>query len=243
MSEFSLPTEHVELPSQGLVYPEDNPLSSGKVEIKYMTAKEEDILTNSKFISEGVVIDKLLKAVIVSKVNYDDIVVGDKNAIMVACRILGYGSNYKFYAAGEENEIDLSKIENKKLDTKLFKKGKNEFEFTLPHTKTDITFKLLSHADEQKINRELKGYEKLGKGISVPESSTRLKHIITSVNGDYDPKLIRKFVDEGLLARDSRALRKYINEMQPDVDLTFFPPGSDEKRTIPININFFWPDA
>jgi hypothetical protein len=243
MSEFSLPTEHVELPSQGLVYPEDNPLSSGKVEIKYMTAKEEDILTNSKFISEGVVIDKLLKAVIVSKVNYDDIVVGDKNAIMVACRILGYGSNYKFYAAGEENEIDLSKIENKKLDKKLFKKGKNEFEFTLPHTKTDITFKLLSHADEQKINRELKGYEKLGKGISVPESSTRLKHIITSVNGDYDPKLIRKFVDEGLLARDSRALRKYINEMQPDVDLSFFPPGSDEKRTIPININFFWPDA
>ena len=99
MSEFSLPTEHVELPSQGLVYPEDNPLSSGKVEIKYMTAKEEDILTNSKFISEGVVIDKLLKAVIVSKVNYDDIVVGDKNAIMVATRILGYGSNYKFYAA------------------------------------------------------------------------------------------------------------------------------------------------
>ena len=243
MSEFSLPTEHVELPSQGLVYPEDNPLSSGKVEIKYMTAKEEDILTNSKFISEGVVIDKLLKAVIVSKVNYDDIVVGDKNAIMVACRILGYGSNYKFYAAGEENEIDLSKIENKKLDKKLFKKGKNEFEFTLPHTKTDITFKLLSHADEQKINRELKGYEKLGKGVSVPESSTRLKHIITSVNGDYDPKLIRKFVDEGLLARDSRALRKYINEIQPDVDLTFFPPGSDEKRTIPININFFWPDA
>ena len=243
MSEFSLPTEHVELPSQGLVYPEDNPLSSGKVEIKYMTDKEEDILTNSKFISEGVVIDKLLKAVIVSKVNYDDIVVGDKNAIMVACRILGYGSNYKFYAAGEENEIDLSKIENKKLDKKLFKKGKNEFEFTLPHTKTDITFKLLSHADEQKINRELKGYEKLGKGVSVPESSTRLKHIITSVNGDYDPKLIRKFVDEGLLARDSRALRKYINEMQPDVDLSFFPPGSDEKRTIPININFFWPDA
>ena len=243
MSEFSLPTEHVELPSQGLVYPEDNPLSSGKVEIKYMTAKEEDILTNSKFISEGVVIDKLLKAVIVSKVNYDDIVVGDKNAIMVACRILGYGSNYKFYAAGEENEIDLSKIENKKLDKKLFKKGKNEFEFTLPHTKTDITFKLLSHADEQKINRELKGYEKLGKGVSVPESSTRLKHIITSVNGDYDPKLIRKFVDEGLLARDSRALRKYINEMQPDVDLSFFPPGSDEKRPIPININFFWPDA
>ena len=243
MSEFSLPTEHVELPSQGLVYPEVNPLSSGKVEIKYMTAKEEDILTNSKFISEGVVIDKLLKAVIVSKVNYDDIVVGDKNAIMVACRILGYGSNYKFYAAGEENEIDLSKIENKKLDKKLFKKGKNEFEFTLPHTKTDITFKLLSHADEQKINRELKGYEKLGKGISVPESSTRLKHIITSVNGDYDPKLIRKFVDEGVLARDSRALRKYINEIQPDVGLTFFPPGSDEKRTIPININFFWPDA
>lgn len=243
MSEFSLPTEEVELPSQGLVYSEENPLSSGKVEIKYMTAKEEDILTNSKFISDGIVIDKLLKAVIVSKINYDDLILGDKNAIMVATRILGYGSNYKFYSGGEETEIDLSIIENKKIDKKIFTKGKNEFHFTLPYTKTDITWKCLTHADEQKISRELKGYDKMGKNITRPESSIRLKYLITSVNGDFDKKLVRQFVDEGLLARDSRALRIHINETQPDVDLSFFPPDSDERKSIPININFFWPDA
>jgi len=243
MSEFSLPTEIVELPSQGLVYPEDNPLSSGKVEIKYMTAKEEDILTNSKFISDGVVIDKLLEAVIVSKIKFSDLILGDKNAIMVATRVLGYGSNYKAYVGGRETEIDLSLVENKKIDKKLFPKNKNEFHFTLPHTKTEITWKCLTQGDESKINRELKGYEKLGKGVTTPESSTRLKYIITSVNGDYDTKLIRKFVDEALLARDARALREHVNKTQPDIDLTFFPPGSDEKRSIPINLNFFWPDA
>lgn len=84
---------------------------------------------------------------------------------------------------------------------------------------------------------------KWGKNVTRPESSIRLKYLITSVNGDSDKKLIRQFVDEGLLARDSRALRKHINEIQPDVDLSFFPPDSDEKRSIPININFFWPDA
>ena len=242
-NQTTFPTEEVSLPSKGLIYPVDNPLSKGVVEMKYMTAKEEDILTNSKFISDGVVIDKLLEAVIVSKINFSDLVLGDKNAIMVATRILGYGSNYKAFVGGQETEIDLSLIENKKIDKKLFPKNKNEFHFTLPHTKTEVTWKCITQGDERKISRELKGYEKLGKGVTTPESSTRLKYIITSVNGDYDIKLIRKFVDEALLARDARALREHISKTQPDIDLTFFPPGSDEKRSIPINLNFFWPDA
>ena len=85
---FKFPTEIVELPSKGLLYPKDNPLSSGKIEMKYMTAKEEDILTNQNYIRQGIVLDKLMQALIVSKCNYDDLIVGDKNAIMVASRIL-----------------------------------------------------------------------------------------------------------------------------------------------------------
>ena len=89
-NKFKLPTEMVDLPSKGLLYPEGNPLREGKIEIKYMTAKEEDILTNQNYIKQGVVIDKLLQSLIVTKINYDDLLVGDKNAIMVAARILAY---------------------------------------------------------------------------------------------------------------------------------------------------------
>ena len=110
---FKFPTEVVELPSKGLLYPKENPLSSGKVIIKYMTAKEEDILTNQSYIQNGTVLDKLLQSLIVSKINYNDLIVGDKNAIMVAARVLGYGSDYSFNYNGQEYNIDLSLIDNK----------------------------------------------------------------------------------------------------------------------------------
>jgi hypothetical protein len=96
MTELNFPTEIIELPSKGLVYPKGNPLSSGKVEMKYMTAKEEDILTNQSYIQEGTVLDKLLQSLIISKINYNDLIVGDKNALLVASRILGYGKDYTF---------------------------------------------------------------------------------------------------------------------------------------------------
>ena len=94
-TKFEFPTEVVELPSKGLVYPEDNPLSSGQIEMKYMTAKEEDILSNQNYIEKGIVIDKLLQSLIVSDVDYKDLIVGDKNAIVIAARILGYGASYE----------------------------------------------------------------------------------------------------------------------------------------------------
>jgi hypothetical protein len=103
-NQFTLPTETVELPSKGLLYPEGNPLSSGNVEIKYMSAKEEDILTNSSYINDGTVIDKLLKSLIVTDINYNDLLVGDKNAIMIAARILGYGKDYDFDYFGESKQ-------------------------------------------------------------------------------------------------------------------------------------------
>jgi hypothetical protein len=239
-NQFTTPTEIVDLPSKGLVYPASNPLSSGKVEMKYMTAREEDILTNQNYINKGTVLDELIKSLIVSDVKYEDMIVGDKNALLVAARILGYGKDYKFTWGGEEYNIDLTTIQDKPINEKLFK-GVNEFNFTLPSTSVEITFKLLTGSDEKKINAELEGLKKINKNSS-PELSTRLKYMITSVGGNRESKDIRQFVDNQLLARDSRALREYVKEVQPDVDLTFFPDGSDTKVSIPIGLSFFWPD-
>ena len=239
---ITIPTEIIDLPSKGLIYPAENPLSSGKIEMKYMTAKEEDILTNQSYIQKGTVLDKLLQALIVSKINYNDLIVGDKNAIMVAARILGYGKDYSFEYDGQSHTVDLSKMDNKPFDeSKLISKGVNEFNFTLPSSGLNITYKLLTHGDEQKIQNELEGLKRLGMNNS-PELSTRLKYIITSVNGDRDNKTIRQFVDTALLARDSRELRKHIANTQPDVDLTFFPDGSSDRIDIPVGLKFFWPD-
>jgi len=241
MSKFSLPTETIELPSKGLLYPEDSELAKGTVEMKYMTAKEEDILTNQSYIKNGTVLDKLMKSLIISKIDFNQLLIGDKNAIMVAARILGYGAKYKFTYNEEEHEVDLSLLENKKLDEKLFKSKSNEFSFKLPHSGNEVTFKLLTHKEEKDITRELEGLKKVNKDSS-PELTTRLKYIIQSVNGERDKKDVRDFVDNYLLARDSRALREYMSKIQPDVDLTFFPSPEKNKKSLPIGLNFFWPD-
>ena len=239
---FNLPTETIELPSKGLLYPEGHPLSNGTIEIKYMTAKEEDILTNQNYISNGTVLDKLLKSLIITEFDYNDLVIGDKNAVMIAARILGYGAEYKFQYKGVEETVDLSEIDNKPLDESLYIKGQNEFTFTLPSSNNEITFKFLTHGDEVKINRELEGLKKLKKDES-PELTTRLKYMITSINGDREIKMIREFIDQAFLARDARAFREHISKIQPDVDLTFFPSNSNKSISLPIGINFFWPDA
>jgi hypothetical protein len=240
-SKFKMPTETVELPSKGLLYPEGSELAKGTLEMKYMTAKEEDILTNQTYIKNGTVLDKLIRSLIVSKIVYDDLLVGDKNAIMIAARILGYGSDYTFEYNGESQLVDLSQIENKPLKEELFSTRTNEFLFTLPHSKNSITFKLLTHKDEQDINRELEGLKKINKDADT-SLSTRLKYMITSVEGERERKDIREFVDNYLLAKDSRALREYVREIQPDVDLTFFPDGTSDRINIPIGVSFFWPD-
>ena len=240
MSELKIPTEQVTLPSKGLLYPEDNPLSKGDVEIKYMTAKEEDILTNQTYIQKGNVLDKLLESLVVSEINLDDLIVGDKNAILIAARVLGYGGDYKFTLGGKEQSINLSELENKFFDEASITKGKNEFEFDLPYSKNKVTFKILTGHDEKKLDAELKGLKRLSPNES-PELTTRLKYIITSVEGNSETKAVRDFVDNYLLARDSRALREHIKTVQPDVDLTYVS-DSGEEATIPINLNFFWPD-
>ena len=253
MEQQQFPTEEVTLPSKGLLYPEESPLRCGKISLKYMTAREEDILTNVNLIKNGTVLDKLLKSLIVTpNVNYDDLLVGDKNAILIAARVLGYGPEYdiqlKHPETGIESKatIDLTTIEDKILDKSIIEKeNRNEFSFTLPASKKSVTFKLLTHGDEVKIEQELKGLVKINR-IGF-EGTTKLKHTILSVDGNYDKKVVREFVDGNFLARDSRALRKHSKNISPDVilqaDAKFEDGVVEPKVMFPLGSDFFWPDA
>jgi hypothetical protein len=251
-NKFKFPTEMVDLPSKGLLYPEGHPLASGQVEMKYMTAREEDILTNQNYIKQGIVIDKLLQSMLITKFDYKDLLIGDKDAIMIAARILGYGKDYSFTYFPEHSDdeekltVDLTQLNEKFLkEENIVEKGKNEFLFTLPNTKNEITFKLLTHGDDNEIEKEIQGLKKIDPKGNF-EVTTRLRQMILSVNNSYDKKTIREFIEYGLLAKDSRALREYISTIAPGINLTYnyvFDNGAVEDITIPINTSFFWPDA
>ena len=244
-NKFKFPTEIVELPSKGLVYPSTSALSSGKIEMKYMTAREEDILTNQNYIKQGIVLEKLLKSLIITKIEYDELIIGDKNAIMVAARVLGYGKEYSFKIGNETITVDLTECPLRYLDESKVTKGTNSFEYEFPSTGNKITYKILTSKDEKSIQNDLEGLKKIDKNSSA-ELSTRLKHLITSVNGDEDKKTIREFVDNYLLAKDSRAFREHLKTTQPDIELKakyMSENGVEEDIDIPITATFFWPDS
>lgn len=248
-STYTGPTEIVELPSRGRPYPSGHPLSSGKIEMKYMTAKEEDILTNQSYIKSGIVLDKLFQALIVTPVDYNDLLLGDKNAIMVAARVVGYGSKYKAKVATpsgneQEIEVDLTQLENKPIDWSLYtEQGKCEFDFELPVTKQVVTVKLLTQRDSKKIEQELTGLAKIKQDAQL---TTRMKYMIVAVDGNRDNATTRKFVDN-MLAIDSRAVRTFVNNITPDielkVDLVDEVTGEPFRGSFTFGLDAFWPDA
>ena len=245
MAELKFPTEVVDLPSKGYFYVEGHPLSKGKVEVKYMTAKEEDILTSQNLIKQGTVIDTLLQSLIVDKtINVNELLIGDKNAIMVAARILGYGKDYKFSYDGEEQSVDLSKLEPVDIDFSKFTRGVNEFSFELPNSKRQITFKLLNGKDEKDIEAEIKSLQKISKNRSS-ELTTRLKKIILSVDGNSERTFVNSFVDNEFLSRDSLAFRQHLSSITPDIDMstTLEINGEEQEVTIPVTLRFFWPES
>jgi len=245
MAEVKFPTEVVDLPSKGLLYPEGSPLSTGKIEIKYMTAKEEDILTSANLIKQGVVVEKLLESLIIDKsIKVDDLLIGDKNAVLIASRILAYGKEYEVEVDGRKIEVDLTQLKDNQLDESIVTNGANEFEFELPATKRKITFKMLTSGDEKAIDEEVKGYEKIH-GIGY-ELTTRLKHQIISVDGDTKRASINGFVDNEFLSRDSIAFRTYVSTIMPDVDMTSTytdDDGEEKEFTVPMTVTFLWPNA
>lgn len=250
MSELQYPTEVISLPSQGKVYPESNPLSSGEIEIKYMTAKEEEILASQNLIKKGVVLDKLFESIIVDKkINPNDIIIGDKNAIMLATRILGYGSDYQIEVINDLDEkskvtVDLAQIQTKEVDFELLNTD-NKFTFTTPVGGNVLEFKLLTHGDEQKIDADVKAMQRLNKDGASSELTTRYRYMILSVDGKNDTQTINNFVNNRFLTRDTKAFREYVRSISPDVNMEFEyedpQTGEKEVRPIPMGVNFFWP--
>ena len=246
---YDFPTEVISLPSKGLGYPESHPLSKGEVTIKLMTAKEEDILASPNLIRKGVVLDKLLEAIVVEDgVKADDLLMGDKNAILITSRILALGPEYvakvtdPFDSDEVEVTIDLTTVKIKEIDESILNRN-NEYPFTLPISKSSIKFKLLTHGDEQAINRDIEASQKTLKTSN--EITTRYRRIITEVDGNRELGYISNFVTNRLLAGDSKALRKEIAKITPDLDLKFdyTSPitGETEALRIPFGIGFFYP--
>jgi len=246
MAEVKFPTEVVDLPSMGLLYPKDSPLSSGKVEIKYMTAREEDILTSANLIKKGIVVDKLIEALIIDKsIKVGSLLLGDKNAILIASRILAYGKEYEVRVNNQDVTVDLTTLPDRKLDESLISNNSNEFEFELPATKRKLTFKMLTSDDEKNIEAEIEGYKKIGDGIGY-ETTTRLKHQILSIDGDSKKSAVNNFVDNEFLSRDSIAFREYALSITPDVDMvsTYIDEDGKEKEfTVPMTVSFLWPSV
>ena len=235
----------VDLPSKGKLYPKGHPLKEGKIELKYMTAREEDILTSANLITKGLVIEKLLDSLILTEgVKCDDLLIGDKNSVMVAARILAYGPEYEAQVTHPTTGQTATKTFNladcpfKKLPDDI---SENKFEVELPISKKKITFKILTGKDENLIVDDLKSSEKIGSEVQ-PELTTRLRHTITSVEGDKKQSTINEFVNN-LLARDSMFLRQEIKRVSPDIELKqeIDLGGETVEVNIPMTVNFFWP--
>ena len=263
VSDYKFPTEIVDLPSKGLIYSKDNPLSSGKVEMKYMTAKEEDILTTQSYIKDGSVLDRLFHSLIISNgeglpIKYVDIALGDKNAVMIAARILGYGKDYEVEiddptqpGIKQKETIDLTQFEAGDYDgSGQIELHKNEFEFELPQSKRKVTFQALTESKDRKIKHQLEAQKKASRKLkdrTDKQLTIRLKNTILSIDGDTDQNTINHFVDNELFAADSRALRMHINKVIPDMDLTyeFYSEETGERREmlLPMDLGFFWPQS
>ena len=246
MSEHKFPTEVIDLPSEGKVYSKESPLSSGQLELKYMTTREEDILMSENLIKKGIVIDKLLDSLIITKgVKQDDLILGDKNAVLVASRILAYGPEYTVEVTNPndidekiEHTFDLSKCPFKEL-SKDVDYSDNSFDFTTPVGKNKLKFKILTGADETLIEKDIKQSSKFGVSSDI---TTRLRYTVTEVDGDTKSSTISEFT-QNLLARDSVALRGYIRDIAPDIDLTSEVEigGETVSVSIPLTVEFFWP--
>jgi transcription elongation factor Elf1 len=251
--ESKFPSEVINLPSKGWFYPAESPLSSGTLELKMMTAKEEDILTSRNLIEKNIVLDKLLESIVIDKtIKLDDMLIIDRNAAFFAIRRLAYGDQYDAKIScprcGKENDvsINLSQMDNRPYDFETHPRGENSFTFKLPTSGVTLTYKLLSKKDENSIDQEVKGLSKVNKEISK-EVTTRLAYLITAVDGNGEKLRIRKFINEEFLSKDSLALRKHITETTPDIDTRFdftcAHCGLERKEETPLGVSFFWPNG
>ena len=250
---YEVPVETVPLPSNGIVYPLDSPLHGLEtVDIKAMTAREEDILTSRALIKKGTVISELIKSCLVDKnIDVNKMLVGDRNAIMTALRVTGYGSLYNVEVdcpdCGERSKQDfqLTELPIKRLEISPVAEGANLFEFNLPVTKKKVHFRFLIGEDETDIAVAQERRKKLGSQTDNLVT-TRLQHQIVAVDGVKDRSKINVFI-RGMPARDSLALRKHVDKNEPGIDMKQWMdcPSCMESSEVrlPMGASFFWPDA
>lgn len=252
---FSVPTQFVELPSKGKFYPDGSPLKDKEeVEIRFMTAKEEDILTSRTLIKKGLAVDRMLQGLLVDKsISVDDLLIGDKNALTVAARITGYGSEYTptvscpVCGTSKKHEFDLAdgKVLHGGLSEELEgveQVGPDKFGFTLP-SGAQVVVRLLTGADEGKLANAVKNRKKK----NMPEAGVtdQFRLFVVSVNGETDERVISQFADSMLLL-DAKKLKSVYKALSPNIDLTqvFVCDTCDEESDmeVPFTTEFFWPE-
>ena len=248
---FVIPTEFIELPTKGKLYPQNHPLHGvDTVEIKYMTAKETDLLTSKTLLKKGVAIDRMLQSIIIDKsIRVPDLFIGDKNAILVAARISGFGASYdanitcRNCGTTSEQHFNLSEVEQKEVDEDVEFTKDGTFFVDLPNSNIRAECRLLTGADEDKLLAKTAKKKKLNLQESL--LTDQLKSIIVSLEGVTERGPVEKFVDV-MPAKDSNHLRKEYNRLKPDIDLSYSfdcdDCGANNDVAIPFSTNFFWPE-
>jgi hypothetical protein len=250
---YEVPVESVPLPSNGIIYEQETGLYGKEtLDIKSMTAKEEDILTSRALIKKGTVITELIKSCLTDKtIDVDSMISGDRNAVMTALRITGYGSDYKVQVdcpecgAANKQTFMLDELPIKRLEINPIVEGSNLFEFILPVTKKKVQFKFLTGRDEVEMNTIAERKKKQGLKTDSLVTS-RLQFSVVAIDGVTDRSKIGMFISN-MPARDSLALRKYIDSNEPGIEMkSWMQCESCDEHTevnLPIGASFFWPDS
>lgn len=256
---FVVPTEFVELPSRGTFYTPGHPLHNQEtIEVKHMTAKEEDMLTSRSLLRKGVALDRVIDSIIIdNRIDSEELLVGDRNAIIVSARISAYGSDYTTKvtcpncSTQQEHTFDLNESsiynqdnEDDPFDGLVEQQEDGTFVVELPRSELNVGFKILTGKDEKQVASGLE-HDKKTKGSYEKNVTRQLKHIITSVNGNATSAAIN-YVADNLPSIDARYLRQAYKSVNPNIDLTqhfeCIECGHEANMEVPLTADFFWPD-
>ena len=244
---YQVPTDFVELPSKGTFYNLNHPWHNKEsVEVRYMTTKEEDILSSEAYAKAGIMFDRLIESVTVDRVDSNTLLPGDRNAILINARKNSYGNEYEFVVGCEaclsdvDCSINLSELGSIEIDLDRITEN-NTVCVTLPLSNKEVEFKIMTAGDLKQINKAAEQQKK--HGIQPNETVELHRRMIVSIDGNNNPNKINGFV-QSMLLKDSKFLKKQYNSFSPDVDFTFQQEckecGHLHKGGVPIGANFFW---
>ncbi len=252
--DFVSPTQFVDLPSQGIGYPEGHPLCGKKdIEIRFMTAKDEDILSSESLLKKGLAVDRFLENVIIGNISSDSILIGDKNAILIAARISGYGNLYETEiscpSCGTTNQLTFN-LNNQETtcgtlpeDGSITKNENGNFNVTLPMCKVNVEFRLLTGKDEKLMIKRITDAKKHKKETST--FTDQYKLMVVSAQGETNRAQLNQFV-ELIPVGDSKVLRDAYMAVSPDVKIKdnfeCISCGHEQELEVPFGADFFWPN-